>query len=119
MSRSAWADRMAKERLDLRRGILATMLLIEGVVTAFANDVGQPETIPNPDQTPLKLDTTMNQGTGALPQAFIRRPVFYRSHEPNGTIIIDTSERSLYLIKGNNTAIRYGIGVGSRVIVRH
>ena len=38
--------------------------------------------------------------------------MFYRSHETPGTIVIDTSERFLYLIRSNTSAIRYGIGVG-------
>jgi len=44
--------------------------------------------------------------------AFRRQPVFYRSAEAPGTIIIDTSDRFLYLIQPNNVALRYGIGVG-------
>src|SRR5262245_65168213 len=36
----------------------------------------------------------------------------YNSSEAPGTIIIDTSERFLYLIQPNNRAWRYGIGVG-------
>ena len=32
--------------------------------------------------------------------------------EAPGTIIIDTSDRFLYLIQPNNVALRYGIGVG-------
>jgi lipoprotein-anchoring transpeptidase ErfK/SrfK len=47
-----------------------------------------------------------------LPAAFQRQAVFYRTNEPPGTIIVDTSERYLYLVQGNNRAIRYGIGVG-------
>jgi len=43
---------------------------------------------------------------------FHRQPVFYRTAEAPGTIIIDTSDRFLYLIQGNNIALRYGIGVG-------
>jgi lipoprotein-anchoring transpeptidase ErfK/SrfK len=38
--------------------------------------------------------------------------VFYRSSETPGTIIIDTSERFLYLLQPRNVALRYGIGVG-------
>ena len=41
-----------------------------------------------------------------------RQPVFYRTVEKPGTIIIDTSDRFLYLIQPNNIALRYGIGVG-------
>jgi lipoprotein-anchoring transpeptidase ErfK/SrfK len=41
-----------------------------------------------------------------------RQPVFYRTTEAPGTIVVDTSQRFLYLIEGNNRAIRYGVGVG-------
>jgi lipoprotein-anchoring transpeptidase ErfK/SrfK len=47
-----------------------------------------------------------------LPEAYRRQPVFYRSNEAPGTIIVDTSHRFLYLLQANNTALRYGIGVG-------
>jgi lipoprotein-anchoring transpeptidase ErfK/SrfK len=47
-----------------------------------------------------------------LPPALHRQAVFYRSTEPPGTIVVDTADRYLYLIQGNNRAIRYGIGVG-------
>jgi lipoprotein-anchoring transpeptidase ErfK/SrfK len=47
-----------------------------------------------------------------LPAIYQRQAVYYRTAEAAGTIIIDTAERHLYLIQGNNTAIRYGIGVG-------
>src|SRR5947209_2724744 len=47
-----------------------------------------------------------------LPEVYRRQPVFYRTTEAPGTIIIDTSERFLYLIQPNNVALRYGIGVG-------
>jgi lipoprotein-anchoring transpeptidase ErfK/SrfK len=48
----------------------------------------------------------------AAPEIYRRQPVFYRTSEAPGTIIIDTSERFLYLIQPNNVALRYGIGVG-------
>jgi lipoprotein-anchoring transpeptidase ErfK/SrfK len=47
-----------------------------------------------------------------LPTAYQRQAVFYRTNEPAGTIIVDTADRYLYLVQGNNRAIRYGIGVG-------
>lgn len=43
---------------------------------------------------------------------FARQMVFFRSSEPPGTIVIHTSERFLYVVQGNNRALRYGIGVG-------
>lgn len=44
--------------------------------------------------------------------AFRRTAVFFRTSEPPGTIIVHTSERFMYLVQGNNRALRYGIGVG-------
>jgi lipoprotein-anchoring transpeptidase ErfK/SrfK len=43
---------------------------------------------------------------------FVRKVVFYRTHEQPGTIVVDTSERMLYLVMRDNLAMRYGIGVG-------
>jgi len=47
-----------------------------------------------------------------LDPQYQRQFVFYRTAEAPGTIIIQTAERYLYLVQGNNRAIRYGIGVG-------
>ena len=43
---------------------------------------------------------------------FARTTVRYESKYPPGTIVVDTAERKLYLIQGNGSALRYGIGVG-------
>jgi lipoprotein-anchoring transpeptidase ErfK/SrfK len=47
-----------------------------------------------------------------LPPILRRQEVFYPTKEPAGTIVIDTPNTYLYLVLGNNQAIRYGIGVG-------
>src|SRR5215475_5817167 len=47
-----------------------------------------------------------------LPETYQPQAVFYRSQEPPGTIIVETSERHLYLIQNETRALRYGIGVG-------
>ena len=47
-----------------------------------------------------------------LDAVYERQPVFYRTTEAPGTIVVDTSHRFLYLIESNNRAIRYGVGVG-------
>jgi lipoprotein-anchoring transpeptidase ErfK/SrfK len=47
-----------------------------------------------------------------LPEDFQRQAVFYRSQHPPGTIIVETTERHLYLIENETRALRYGIGVG-------
>jgi lipoprotein-anchoring transpeptidase ErfK/SrfK len=41
-----------------------------------------------------------------------RQVVFYRTNAAPGTVVISTPERFLYLILGDNRALRYGIGVG-------
>jgi lipoprotein-anchoring transpeptidase ErfK/SrfK len=44
--------------------------------------------------------------------ALQRQGVFFRTVEQPGTIIVYTSERHLYLVQGNNRALRYSVGVG-------
>ena len=63
------------------------------------NVVDQPGYQPTPDEEQL---------TGA----YEKQEVFFRTTEAPGTIIIDTKGRFLYLVQGNNRALRYGIGVG-------
>lgn len=41
-----------------------------------------------------------------------RQLVKYFSPEPQGTVVIDTSNHFLYVIFENQTALRYGVGVG-------
>jgi len=43
---------------------------------------------------------------------FARQVVPYSGNEKPGTIIVNTPQRFLYLVQGDGTAIRYGIGVG-------
>ncbi len=40
------------------------------------------------------------------------QPVYFRTNEAPGTIVIHTDERFLYLVQDGGRAIRYGIGVG-------
>jgi lipoprotein-anchoring transpeptidase ErfK/SrfK len=48
----------------------------------------------------------------ALPAELRRQVVSYATHEPAGTIVVDTPNRYLYYVLGDGRAIRYGIGVG-------
>jgi lipoprotein-anchoring transpeptidase ErfK/SrfK len=59
----------------------------------------QPGYVPNPKDEQLDI-------------VYQRQPVFYRTSEKPGTIVVNTEKRFLYLVEGNNRAIRYGIGVG-------
>jgi lipoprotein-anchoring transpeptidase ErfK/SrfK len=88
---------------------LAVMLAVTASVYAAAdqiisfpeeNSVGdEPGVVPTPEEE-------------LLPPEYRRQMVFFRTSEQPGTIIVNTPERFLYLVQGNNRAIRYGIGVG-------
>jgi lipoprotein-anchoring transpeptidase ErfK/SrfK len=90
--------------------ILVTMVLVCASSTLLqAQGFRQPQvTMPIEDQPGYEPDTSAEQ----LPAAYRRQLVFYRTTEAPGTIIVHTSERFLYLVQGNNRAVRYGIGVG-------
>jgi len=67
-----------------------------------------------PDPTAQDADPGVDHTARAaeLPKEFRRTAVFYRTVYAPGTIIVNTADRFLYLIMGNNVALRYGIGVG-------
>ena len=88
--------------------ILLGLLLVASVPSIHAQATNemdmqalgdQPGYVPNPTDEQLDF-------------VYQRQPVFYRTTEAPGTIVVDTSQRFLYLIQGNDHAIRYGIGVG-------
>ncbi|GLK74761.1 hypothetical protein GCM10008171_00130 [Methylopila jiangsuensis] len=56
--------------------------------------------------------TAAPQTRRGLDPKFARATVPYRGPEEPGTIVINTSERFLYLVQADGTAIRYGVGVG-------
>jgi lipoprotein-anchoring transpeptidase ErfK/SrfK len=59
----------------------------------------QPGYVPNPSEEQLDI-------------IYQRQPVFFRTTEAPGTVVVDTSKHFLYLVEGSNRAIRYGVGVG-------
>ena len=46
------------------------------------------------------------------PEPFRRAEIDFPTEEPPGTVIIDTSEKHLYLVEEGGKALRYGVGVG-------
>ena len=71
-------------------------------------------------QHPIPPDTLqVDERPGYLPPNDDSRPlvyqrqlVYFRTTEPPGTILVNTPEDFLYLVLGNNRALRYAIGVG-------
>ena len=70
-----------------------------GNVYAHAGHVGVSEETIDPRRQPID-------------PIYLRQVVPYAGTEKAGTIIIDTPQRFLFLVQGDGTALRYGIGVG-------
>ena len=56
--------------------------------------------------------TYNRSNVSALDPVWHRQLVEHEHHEPPGTIIVDTQNHFLYVTFENNTALRYGVGVG-------
>jgi lipoprotein-anchoring transpeptidase ErfK/SrfK len=95
--------------MRLQRIVLSLLSMMLGLSASIPLAAAQPGRSMQVDDQPGVVPTPRDE---QLPAAFQRQAVFYRTNEPPGTIVVDTSERYLYLIQGNNRAIRYGIGVG-------
>jgi len=92
------------------RAMLLALALVSTLDCALAERLFGPR----PDQQmiadqPGYVATTDEE---QLPAQYHKQVVFFRTTEQPGTIVVNTSERFLYLVQGNNRAIRYGIGVG-------
>jgi lipoprotein-anchoring transpeptidase ErfK/SrfK len=48
---------------------------------------------------------------------FLPQQVEYETGYAPGTIVIDSAEKFLYLVQSGGTARRYGVGVGTKVVV--
>lgn len=47
-----------------------------------------------------------------LQPQYLRQEVPYQTRERPGTVVVDPTNRFLYLVQGNGYALRYGVGVG-------
>ncbi len=98
---------MSRSPLPLAALILALLMLAAAPAAAqFFGRLTEP-TIE--DVAPGVDHGSSEEGIG---EEWRKRPVFYRTDQPPGTIIVNTNDRYLYLVMGNNNAMRYGIGVG-------
>ena len=88
--------------------ILAALLMTTAAAPAAAQPTRDVDMMSLGDQPGYVPKTTEEQ----LDLVFQRQPVYFRTTEKPGTIVVHTSERFLYLVQGNNRAIRYGVGVG-------
>ncbi len=65
--------------------------------------------VADPDQAAAVAD---DSGYPPVDPKYDRQTVAYDGKEPPGTIIVDTSDKFLYLVEDGGKALRYGIGVG-------
>lgn len=81
--------------------ILFASLVMPAAPALAQNQNGddQPGYIPNPEDEQVD-------------PKFQKTVVFYRTAEAPGTIIVQTSERYLFVVQPGGRALRYGIGVG-------
>jgi lipoprotein-anchoring transpeptidase ErfK/SrfK len=90
----------------------ATKLLLAAAVAVLVGP-GIGSTAPREElQVPEQPGVVPTPQEELLPPEYRPQPVFFRTSEAPGTIVVHTEERFLYLVQGNNKAIRYAVGVG-------
>ncbi|AHG44209.1 hypothetical protein RLEG12_13665 [Rhizobium leguminosarum bv. trifolii CB782] len=95
--------------IKLMPSLAAAGLVLSLVTTpAFAAPAGS---TPDNAQRPAQVVRVAQMPKYVKPE-FKRKKVRLVTTEAAGTVIIDTNNKYLYLIEGNNRATRYGIGVG-------
>jgi lipoprotein-anchoring transpeptidase ErfK/SrfK len=99
--------------LSVTAAAAAASIVPPGLARA-AQAVGEPMNLLPPGY----IDIVDEPGKVAIPgeeqlaKHLQRTPVFFRTNYPVGSIIVDTSERYLYLTTAPQKALRYGVGVG-------
>jgi lipoprotein-anchoring transpeptidase ErfK/SrfK len=100
--------------MTVRTGLLLRLAFGAALAVLAGAGAGAQTAVPGQDE----MNIAERPGYQPSPEeeqltgAFEKQEVFFRGNEAAGTVIIDTQQRFLYLLQGNNRAIRYGIGVG-------
>jgi lipoprotein-anchoring transpeptidase ErfK/SrfK len=107
-------------------GVIAISALLYGYFATKGPGVASPTVTASSSKTSrVGEDTVMADlkpgvdggSTGeSLPFALQRQVVFYRTTVVPGSIVVDREKRFLYLIDGNNSARRYGIGIAQECL---
>jgi lipoprotein-anchoring transpeptidase ErfK/SrfK len=84
--------------------------LLPALTIALSAFLAHPE--PARADAPTWINPSEFRDGARLTSPIRRQEVKYETTHPPGTIVVDTSERRLYLVLENGRAIRYGIGVG-------
>jgi len=78
---------------------------------ALAQSNSEDALIPDPEIEPFPVSY---EDVAKIPAKYRRQEVDYATSQPPGSIVVDTSNRYLYLVLEGGRAIRYGIGVGRK-----
>ena len=101
-------------------GLLYGYLAAKGPGTGGARVTASSSKTPRVQEDVVMPDLKLGQDGGSsgegLPFALQRQVVFYRTTVVPGSIVVDREKRFLYLIDGNNSARRYGIGIARECI---
>jgi lipoprotein-anchoring transpeptidase ErfK/SrfK len=110
MTRGRMKPGVAKVVRGLAGAAVASLLILPLPASTQPHPQPQFNFTPTIEEPPPGVDH--GNTSDNLPDQYQRQAVYYRSQHPVGTIIIETSERHLYLIESETRALRYGIGVG-------
>ncbi len=80
---------------------------VAGVLTCFVLGAASPAMA-----VPAYYSPPANDDERPLASPIPRETVSYSANYAPGTIVVNTSERRLYLVLGGGQALRYGVGVG-------
>ena len=115
---SSFLSQCASLSKRVRIAALLVPVFLAGCVSTAQNppqgQIARPDPIfaamygPRPDE---KFDLPATDITG-IDTELLRQEVAYPTREQPGTIVVDTTNRFLYLVRENGRALRYGIGVG-------
>lgn len=90
----------------MRKMALVAMIAAAGLFSSVS------AVLAGPQQTTIYSDDPAPGGDGRHYTPIPRETVPYHGRYGKGTILVNTAERRLYLIQGDGTALKYGIGVG-------
>ena len=88
---------------------LATPAMAEHPFYGGVDFTGDPNLIP-PAESPI--DFPIPHQADLVPPKYRRQQVTYGSPAPANSLVVDPQNRFLYLMLGNQQALRYGVGVG-------
>lgn len=92
--------------LDRRRPLIYVMAAGAAVVAAIIGAVGY-------HLLSMRSGRQTARNELSATYIFLQQPVFYRSEQPVGTVLIDKQQYFLYLVRSPTMAWRYGVAIGA------